>query len=216
MHLKDYYNILKLEPSATLPEIKKAYRKLALQYHPDKNQNNRYAAAQFTEIKEAYEVLTNPAKKEYYLQQRWYNQSLGKRKTQNIITPVTVLLQALELEKYVSKLDVFRMDKAGLQEYILGLISDSAIEQLKKFNEPETNRQIITIILKAILPLPKLYVKKITEQLNKLSEGDEIAKNQLTAFIQKNEKKNRRDRFSIFIIILATTFLCLLIYLAGR
>ena len=216
MHLKDYYNILKLEPSATLPEIKKAYRKLALQYHPDKNQNDLYAAAQFTEIKEAYEVLTNPAKKEYYLQQRWYNQSLGKRKTQNIITPVTVLLQALELEKYVSKLDVFRMDKAGLQEYILGLISDSTIEQLKKFNEPETNRQIITIILKAILPLPKLYVKKITEQLNKLSEGDEIAKNQLTAFIQKNEKKNRRDRFSIIIIILATTFLCLLIYLAGR
>ena len=216
MHLKDYYNILKLEPSATLPEIKKAYRKLALQYHPDKNQNDLYASAQFTEIKEAYEVLTNPAKKEYYLQQRWYNQSLGKRKTQNIITPVTVLLQALELEKYVSKLDVFRMDKAGLQEYILGLISDSTIEQLKKFNEPETNRQIITIILKAILPLPKLYVKKITEQLNKLSEGDEIAKNQLTAFIQKNEKKNRRDRFSIIIIILATTFLCLLIYLAGR
>ena len=215
MHLKDYYNILKLEPSATLPEIKKAYRKLALQYHPDKN-SDAYAAAQFTEIKEAYEVLTNPAKKEYYLQQRWYNQSLGKRKTQDIITPVTVLLQALELEKYVSKLDVFRMDKPGLQEYILGLISDSTIEQLKKFNEPETNRQIITIILKAMLPLPKLYVKKITEQLNKLSEGDEIAKSQLTAFIQKNEKKNRRDRFSIIIIILATTFLCLLIYLAGR
>ena len=216
MELKDYYSILELAPSATIPEIKKAYRRLALQYHPDKNNNDVYTTAQFTEIKEAYEVLTNPAKKEYYLQQRWYNQSMGKRKTQNAITPVTILMQALELEKYVSTLDVFRMDKVGLQEYILCLISDSTIEKLKKINEPETNLQIVTIILRAMPPLPKLYVKGITEQLNKLSEGDEIAKNQLTAFIQRTEKKNRRERYSLILIIIATAFLCLLIYLAGR
>lgn len=216
MKLKDYYSILELAPSATIPEIKKAYRRLALQYHPDKNNNDMYATVQFTEIKEAYEVLTNPAKKEYYLQQRWYNQSMGKRKTQDVITPVTVLMQVLELEKYVSTLDVFRMDKAGLQEYILGLISDSTIEQLKKFNEPETNRQIITIILKAIVPLPQLYIKDIIEQLNMLSGTDEIANQQLSVFSQKTDKKNRREKYSLIIIIIATAFLCLLIYLAGR
>ena len=113
MHLKDYYQLLGLQPSATLPEIKKAYRRLALQYHPDKNQNDPYATAQFTAIKEAYEVLTNPAKKEYYLQQRWYEQSIGKRKKEAVITPVAVLLQSLELEKYVSTIDVFRLDKEG-------------------------------------------------------------------------------------------------------
>ena len=63
MHLKDYYKILEVETSADLLEIKKAYRKLALQYHPDKNHNDPYATAQFSAIKEAYEVLTNPAKK---------------------------------------------------------------------------------------------------------------------------------------------------------
>ena len=161
MHLKDYYQLLELKPSATLPEIKKAYRKLALLYHPDKNQNDPYAAARFTAIKEAYEVLTNPAKKEYYLQQRWYEQSTGKRKTQDIITPVSVLKQSLELEKYVSGLDVFRMDKQGLKDYILGLLPDSVIEQLKTFNEPETNSQIISIILRAMRPLPNLYIKDI-------------------------------------------------------
>jgi len=51
-HLKDYYRILELDPSATLPEIKKAYRKLAQQYHPDKNSGDPYPAAQFAEIKE--------------------------------------------------------------------------------------------------------------------------------------------------------------------
>ena len=216
MYLKDYYKSLDLEPSATQQEIKKAYRKLAQQYHPDKNQNDPYASAQFAEIKEAYEVLTNPAKKEYYLQQRWYNQSIGKRKSQDVITPVTVLLQSLELEKYVSKLDEFRMDKAGLQQYILGLLSDSAIEQLKKFNDPETPREIIKIIIRAMHPLPKLYVKNITNQLYKIADEDEIAKQQIFFFIQKSNKKHSKEKITLLLIIVFTLILCLLIYLAGR
>ncbi len=216
MHIKDYYNILQLESSATQQEIKKAFRILAQQYHPDKNQNDPYASAQFTEIKEAYEILTNPAKKEYYLQQRWYNQSIGKRKRQGVVTPVFVLKQALELEKYVSTLDAFRMDKEGLKQYVLGLLPDGTIEQLKKFNEVDTNGQIISTILRAMHPLPKQFVNDIIPQLYKLSEGNEIAGQQLSTFIQKTEKNNRREKYSLIIIIATTMILCLLIYLAGH
>ncbi|MEI9910706.1 MAG: DnaJ domain-containing protein [Bacteroidota bacterium] len=63
MQGKDYYKILELPPSATLQEIKTAYRRLAHQYHPDKNDNDLYAAAQFEMVKEAYEVLSDPRKK---------------------------------------------------------------------------------------------------------------------------------------------------------
>ena len=216
MHPKDYYELLGVEPSATLAEIKKKYRRLALQYHPDKNQDNPYAAALFTEIKEAYEVLTNPAKKEYYLQLRWYDQSISKRKKQGVINPVAVLMQSLELEKYVSTLDVFRMDKEGLQQYILGLISNATIEQLKKFEEPETISQIITTILKATHSLPKAYLKSITDQLLKLSEGEKVTTDMIEAFTQKADKKHLWKKYSLIIIIIATVFLCLLIYLAGR
>ncbi len=216
MHLKDYYSTLKLEPSATLVEIKKAYRKLAQQYHPDKNNNDPYAAAQFSEIKEAYEVLTNPAKKEYYLQQRWYDQSIGKRKKQEVITPVTILLQSLELERYVSSLDVFRMDKEGLKQYILGLLPDSTIEQLKKFTEPETNREIIKTILKSMAPLPKLYINDILIQLHKLSDNDVLSIRKLENFSTKTAKRTRREKYSLILIIAVTFILCLLIYLAGR
>ena len=216
MHLKDYYGTLEIEPSASIPEIKKAYRKLAQQYHPDKTQNDLYASAQFAEIKEAYEVLTNPAKKEYYLQQRWYNQSIGKRKSQDVITPVTVLIQALELEKYVSLLDVFRMDKKGLEEYILGLLPDSTIEHLKKFNDPETNRQIVITVIRAINFLPQAYTGAIITQLEKLSAGDVMAGTAVASFVRKAKKKNRREKYSLIIIIGATLILCLLIYLASR
>lgn len=215
MHIKDYYAILEIEPSATLPEIKKAYRRLALQFHPDKKQDDPYAAAQFNEIKEAYEVLTNPAKKEYYLQQRWYDQSIGKRKKQDIITPVSVLKQALELEKYISALDVFRMDKEGLQQYILGLLTNNNIEQLKQFNEPETNREIIHTILRAMHPLPNLFTKDIVGQLFKLADGDIQARGQIERFVQRAEKKSRREKYSLIIIIAATVILCLLIWLGN-
>ena len=216
MHLKDYYKILELEPSASLPEIKKAFRKLALQYHPDKNNNDPYATAQFTDIKEAYEVLTDPAKKEYYLQQRWYNQSVGKRKTQEVITPVTLLKQVLELEKYVSKLDTFRMDKQGLQRYILDLLSDSSIEQIGKFNEPETNRQIITVLMQAIKPLPPLYTTDIIIRLKKLAGNDAVAANQLEIFVQQRQRKYRKEKYSILVIIILTISISLLIFLLGR
>jgi len=216
MHLKDYYSILAIEPSATLSETKKAYRKLAHQYHPDKNQNDPYASAQFAEIKEAYEVLTNPSKKEYYLQQRWYNQSIGKRKSQDVINPVTLLLQSLELEKYVSKLDEFRMDKAGLQQYILELVSDPVVDQLKKFTEPETIREIVNVILRAMHPLPKLYTKDITTRLYKIAADDDIAKQQIFFFIQTINKKHSREKITLLFIIVSTLILCLLIYLAGR
>jgi preprotein translocase subunit Sec63 len=55
--LKDYYAILDLPPTATIRDIKQAYRKLVMVYHPDKNNDDPYALSRFNEIKEAYEVL---------------------------------------------------------------------------------------------------------------------------------------------------------------
>jgi len=215
MHLKDYYSILELKPSATLPEIRKAYRRLAQLHHPDKNNNDPLSQAMFAAIKEAYEVLTDPAKKEYYLQQRWYDQSIGKRKTQDIITPVTILKQTLELERYTSQLDVFRMDKQGLQEYMLGLFTDATINTLHTFNEPATIREILAIAIRSMKPLPWAYTTPVIDQLKKLAGKDEQAQVQLTGFEQQHQKTARRDKYSLIAIILLTVALCLLIWLAG-
>ncbi len=216
MHLKDYYGILELGTSATLPEIKKAYRRLAQQLHPDKNNNDPWSSARFTEVKEAYEVLTNPVKKEYYLQQRWYNQHLGKKRTQDVITPVTVLKQVLELERYVSGLDVLRMDKAGLQQDILDLCPASTIDQLQKFNEPGMIRDMIPLVLRSMHPLPPNMQGDILSRLHDLAGADPSAHQLLQDYKARSDKKQRRDKYSLVIIIVVTFILCLLIWLAGR
>ncbi|MBV9469659.1 MAG: J domain-containing protein, partial [Abitibacteriaceae bacterium] len=63
---KDYYKILGIARTADEKEIKKAYRKLARQHHPDINPNNKGAEAKFKEINEAYQVLSDKEKRTLY------------------------------------------------------------------------------------------------------------------------------------------------------
>lgn len=66
MTKRDFYEILEVGKNASAEEIKKAYRKKAIQYHPDKNPGNKEAEEKFKEAAEAYEVLSNPQKKQRY------------------------------------------------------------------------------------------------------------------------------------------------------
>jgi len=66
MSKRDYYDILGVSKSASAEEIKKAYRKLAIKYHPDKNPDDKEAEEKFKEAAEAYDVLSNPEKKGRY------------------------------------------------------------------------------------------------------------------------------------------------------
>lgn len=66
MSKRDYYEVLEVTRTATEADLKKAYRRLAMKYHPDRNPNDKTAEAKFKEAKEAYEVLTDPHKRAAY------------------------------------------------------------------------------------------------------------------------------------------------------
>ncbi len=66
MDYKDYYKVLGVERSANADDVRKAYRKLAMQYHPDRNPGDKQAEERFKEINEAYQVLSDPQKRARY------------------------------------------------------------------------------------------------------------------------------------------------------
>lgn len=66
MAKRDYYEVLGVKKAATAEEIKKAYRKLAMKLHPDRNPGNKQAEERFKEINEAYAVLSDKGKRQQY------------------------------------------------------------------------------------------------------------------------------------------------------
>jgi molecular chaperone DnaJ len=214
--LKDYYDILKVAPHATLQEIKQAYRRLAMMYHPDKTKNDPYAGAKYEEIREAYEVLSNPGKKEAYLQERWYDQSIGRKRKVVDITPVSILKLSLELEKYVSSLDVHRMNKEGLYNHINELISSDTIEKLHHYNETAITQQIINTILMAMKPLPLNFAITLSTKLEKLANHDETSLQRIQSSLRQHQKTFLWKRYQVFLIIVITVLICLLIFFTSK
>lgn len=216
MQLKDYYSILELPSSASVDEIKKAYRRLAHLYHPDKKNNDAYASAQFSDIKEAYEVLTNPVKKDYYLQQRWYMQSIGKKLKQETVTPVTLLKQMLKLNRYVSKLDVHRMYHEGLFNHIKTILSDENIYILNSFNDPAVNNEIILSTLKTGNSLPYHLIIQLTELLDKVATDDPQVNNKRKQFARHHQQADYWEKRKVWVILLIVLLICLGIFYTNK
>lgn len=214
MALKDHYTILELTPAASTDEVKKAYRRLAHLYHPDKKGNDPYATAQFAAIKEAYETLTNPVRKDHYLQQRWYAQSMGKRTRQDILTPVTVLKQMLELEQYTRRLDEHRMDAEGLSHYLHDVLSGENRQMLREFGDRDINKQIVVLALTTGRLLPWRLVPAFSELLQQIDTSDTAGVNRMIErFVRHKKQDHYWETRKVWIVFLFVLLLCLGIFL---
>lgn len=211
MESKDYYKILELSPSATLKEIKAAYRRLAHKFHPDKSRDDLYALAQFNLVKEAYEVLTDPVRKEYYLQQRWYEKTIVKKASSDPATPVTILRNSLNLDKQLAHIDVYRMNAGEIWLEIDSVLSDENIEILNRFNEHEINTVIVQQLSSRISILPRDLGMRLAAKLRKINVDDDYS-----VLIDRAEKKaareQRLEKLHPWIISAIVIAICFLIY----
>jgi molecular chaperone DnaJ len=211
--LKDYYKILELPPNAGLVDIKKSFRRLAMRYHPDKHGEDELASAQFMEVQEAYDVLTDPEKKETYLQQRWYEQSVGRKLSGAMpLTSVAILQDAIRLNKYVSGLDPFRIDKDGLLQYQLQMLSPDAITILKTEGNQEIINEIVRMLLDNSKSFRLLQAALLAGKLQELIVKDSKEEKQLEIFIAKRSQDDFWQKWKIPAFIIITMLLCYLIY----
>ncbi len=214
--MKDYYTILNVPVTATVPEIKQAYRKLVMIYHPDKNNQEPYSMMRFNEIKEAYETLINPRKKEAYLQERWLSKAQGQTIGQDMITAPNILIKSLELNKAIAVMDVYRMDYDAIAARISSLLNNDVILQLLALKETDIHQSIISTLLKAITPLPYNQTRVAITQLRKLADTHPPLLKKIEQVLQQKKQKEFWMKLKNVWILLLTILICLLIYFASH
>ena len=187
--MKDYYTILNVPVTATVPEIKQAYRKLVMIYHPDKNNQEPYSMIRFNEIKEAYETLINPRKKEAYLQERWLSKARGQTISQGMITAPNILIKSLELNKAIAVMDVYRMDYDAIAARISSLLNNDVIVQLLALKETNIHQSIISTLLNATAPLPNKQTREAVTQLRILADTHPSQLKKIEQVLQQKKHK---------------------------
>lgn len=214
--MKNYYNILEVPPSATPHDIKKAYRRLALQYHPDKNPDNEAAESQFKEIQEAYHILSDPERRSAYNQRRWYRHHTAPA-AEEVLTPALILKKAVRLSRYIRTIDPGFLNHKALHQYIgQYLLGEPSMKLLQQAHDLHANQQIIAALLQTIRSMRYEKVKTLCHQLQLLAGTDAQTAKQINAFIRQKKLYSYWEKYQQPIIALVTGLLCWLIYLVSK
>src|SRR4051812_36637286 len=182
MYNKDYYTILEVSQTASLAEIKKSYRRLALQYHPDKNFGNDLYEAKFKEIIEAYKVLSDLKLREEYNRGKSQYQQRDKKRPEPQITPQIILNQTIEFRRRIALLNPDRVNKIAVYAQIQQLLSKNNIATLQNSNDSRLNKRMIEEIMFCSRNLPFPQVERICFQLTAIAGTDNTMYRRIYSF----------------------------------
>ncbi len=216
MQLKDYYKILGVSTSAASLDIKKAYRALAVKYHPDKNPGNALAEAHFKEVQEAYSVLSNTRKRELYDEERWLSGMGRSAKHTEAVTPAWILGVCIELNKSLAAMDTHRISHNALRAYILLILTDSHIGVLQQHGDTDATSRIINELLTASEKLPVRYLSEIEQRLVLLAGSNADAKAAIDEHIEERIRQAKKERALPYFVFLLTLLLCVFMYIYAR
>ena len=214
MTVKDYYQILHVSPSATQEVIKKAFRKLALKYHPDKNPDSPFDAKKFLEIQEAYDVLGDKTKRAAYNYQR-YLQNPQHAKKSLVQNADDILQLSSSLQKKLAIMDPFRIDLDILSFEVNDILSANNMHLLLTTDDADINKRIIMDILTCIRPLTLQTIINTSTLLKQLAGNDFTAQKEITDFINQIKWLHYWNRYKIYIALMLALLSCLIIFLSA-
>lgn len=202
---------------STTADIKKQYRLLAQRYHPDKNPGDPYAAAAFQDIKEAYETLTQPDRKEAWLQERWLRQVHNIDHTEKApLTPDLILKKLLRLDRSLASMDVFRMDQIGCADELTEILSDRNLDCLLQFNEQAINQTIVQYVLSCTRPIDYPYLEAVWPRLLTLAQHDTRMIGLIEQTQNGKKRKHQQENWTAPLVVLITLLLCAMIFWVSR
>jgi len=205
LHSVDYYQVLGVSPTATNEEIKKAYRKLALQYHPDVNSNKNISEDTFRNIQEAYSVLSNPHKRQEYHFKRFYTQ-IPK---QEIITISGIIQQATSFKNWVSISDPYRLDFDKIEYHLLQILSKQNIALLVSDASVLQKQNITSLLLFCSQYLPYKQATAIHSILLQISPESST-----NIELQQQQLKRQFywEKYKFMVVIIVTLLACVAMY----
>ena len=211
MVFQDYYAVLGLKPSATAAEIKTNYRKLAMKYHPDKNEGNALAAAIFRDIAEAYTILSNPITRREY--DSIYAGDVNARFNQSQpLTKDVIITRINNLQRNIAASNPFRINQDALWFAINQMLSPLNLGLLKQ-TDVATKRLAIEQLLRCSVPLSYRKAQKLGGSLLNLAGDDEFAQIAINQFLKKSQRSSNWHKYKALIAVIAAVILCLLMFL---
>lgn len=208
---KDYYRILNVKSSATTAEIKRAYRKLAMLYHPDKNPGDAIAAAIFTDAAEAYKVLGDADARKRYNYERYL---IAEEEYKRPVETLETLIQRIEkINADLKTTDPFRFNKNALLYAIQQLMPDDMLLL------PDTNKILLQQFLQqvsiAAAYLSTHQTKQLIELMQPLYAEHEWLQRTFNMLLQQQHKQERWEKYKVVLAIVVAAILCLIIFLVA-
>ncbi len=215
MAIKDHYHILGIPPGSNTTQIKKAFRKLALQYHPDKQNEIGNDGSKFIEIQEAYETLTDSIKREKYLYECWLSQSMGN-KMESSLTAEGILQILIKTEQYLSQTDKFRLNSYALFNQMTFIFGKSRIRTIIESNNPDLIVSCNKIAIQIGSMLNSDCQIMFKDLLREITDYNKNISNQWESLIQKTKQKEKRETLKTVLILIASLLICLAFYLLSK
>ncbi|MBV9962063.1 MAG: J domain-containing protein [Parafilimonas sp.] len=209
---KDYYKILNVTSSASPGEIKNAYRKLAMKYHPDRNPGDTLAAAVFSEAAEAYKILSNAETRRQYNYERTLT---AEEEYKRPVETIETLIQRIhKINQQAKAADPFRFNKDALL-YSIKQLFPGNIELLLKANS-ELVSEFLQLVCNAANYLSSYQTKKLIVFTQPLFREHAWLQDSLQVTLHRQEKTEHWEKNKIVLAVIVAMLLCAVIFLVAR